>query len=114
MLAMFCSGGRGNLMLTQLTWGKDNTYSFKWDGKRIIVMPSEPTKTEPKEEGKALLSVASRRDEFEDDLKTTKAGLCLVVKGEEQPLQPIHEEVRGLLVEFEDAMKEPKRLHSLI
>lgn len=43
-----------------------------------------------------------------EDLKSETISLCLVVRGEEQPLQPTPEEVQGLLVELDDVMAEPQ------
>lgn len=75
--------------------GKDNTYSFEWDGKWIVVVSNQQAKVALKKE-KAFLYVAFRDDEFAY-LKNAKTYRCLVVKGERQPLQPMLKEVQGVL-----------------
>ena len=93
--------------------GRDNTYTFSWKQKRIVVVPNKTERSSPKKEEKALLAIPVEEDEFVGAMKETKEVMALVVKDQAQKEQVVPIEVRGLLEEFKDVMAEPTRLPPL-
>ena len=90
--------------------GKENSYSFIWNKRRIIILPNKPEGNTSKEEGKTMLTISHTSHEFMEDLKGADLCAALVVKGEEHLTVEIPAKVRGLLAEFQNILGEPHGL----
>ena len=94
--------------------GRTNTYSFMFEGVKIVLMPSKQLaeKVNPVDAGKAtaLLSLA----EFDEELKQSEVGYLLMGK-EVVKCSNIPEEVVPLISEFSDVFPDelPDGLPSL-
>ncbi|XP_038989925.1 uncharacterized protein LOC120113183 [Phoenix dactylifera] len=83
--------------------GRDNTYLFRWQGRKILLVPmkEKPTPKTSQVEGKSFLAVSSAQ--FMAELKGAEEVMVLIVKGTEMPiLQQVPEEFKELLTEFKD------------
>ncbi|XP_038975304.1 uncharacterized protein LOC120106372 [Phoenix dactylifera] len=83
--------------------GRDNTYLFRWQGRKILLLPmkEKPTPKTSQVEGKSFLAVFGAQ--FMAELKGAEEIMVLVVKGSEMPImQQVPEEFKELLTEFQD------------
>jgi hypothetical protein len=90
--------------------GKENSYSFTWNKRKIIILPNQSDHNNSKEEGKNMLTISHTSNEFMEDLKEENLCAALIVKGEVQPEVQILAKVHGLLAEFHDIVGEPQGL----
>jgi hypothetical protein len=88
--------------------GKENSYYFTWNKRKIIILPNQSDHNNSKEEGKNMLTVSHPSNEFMEDLKEEILCAALIVKGEVQPRVEILAKVHGLLAEFQDILGEPQ------
>jgi hypothetical protein len=90
--------------------GKENSYSFTWNKRKIIILPNQSDRNSSKEEGKSMLTISHTSNEFMGDLKEANMCAALVVKGEVQPEVEIPAKVHDLLDEFQSILGEPQGL----
>ena len=90
--------------------GKENSYSFTWNKRKIIILPTQSDHNTSKEEGKSMLTICHTSCEFMEDLKEANMCAALIVKGEAQPAVEIPAKVHGLLAEFQSILGEPQGL----
>jgi hypothetical protein len=90
--------------------GRQNTYSFIWNKRKIVILPNKLDGSTSKVEEKNMLTISHTPSDFVEDLK--KADLCvaLIIKGEEQPIAKIPAEIQDLLSEFQSIFVEPQEL----
>ena len=93
--------------------GKENSYSFTWNKRKIIILPNQSGPSSPKEEGKSMLTISHTSHKFMEDLKEADFCAALIVKGEEQPAAEIPAKVHGLLAEFQSILGEPQDLRPM-
>ena len=90
--------------------GKENSYSFIWNKRKIIILPNKTDGNIAKDEGKRMLTISHTSNEFMEDLKEADLCAALIVKGEEHPTVEIPAKVHGLLAEFHNILGEPQGL----
>jgi len=62
--------------------GKENSYSFTWNKRKIIILPNQSNGNTSREEGKNMLTISHTSNEFMEDLKEANLCAALIVKGE--------------------------------
>jgi hypothetical protein len=90
--------------------GRENTYFFIWNKRKIVILPNKLDGSTSKAEEKNMLTISHTPSDFVEDLK--KADLCaaLIIKGEEHPFAEIRAEIQGLLSQFQSILGEPQEL----
>lgn len=91
--------------------GKENSYSFIWNKRKIIILPNKTEGNTSKDEGKTMLTISHTSHEFMEDLKEADLCAALVVKGEEHLTVEITANVGGLLAKFITYLESHKACH---
>uniref|UniRef100_A0ACD5Y723 Uncharacterized protein n=1 Tax=Avena sativa TaxID=4498 RepID=A0ACD5Y723_AVESA len=65
--------------------GKQNSYSFTWNKRKIIILPNQSNGNTSKEEGKSMLTLSHTSNEFMEDMKEANMCVALIAKGGGQP-----------------------------
>ena len=66
--------------------GKENSYSFIWNKRKIIILRNKTNGNIFKDEGRSMLTITNTSNEFMEHLKEADLSDALIVKGEEQPV----------------------------
>jgi len=90
--------------------GRDNSYSFIWNKRRIIILPKKLDGSTSKVEEKNMLAISQTSRDFVEDVKEANLCAALIIKGEEQSIVEIPAEIQGLLSEFQSILGEPQHL----
>jgi len=93
--------------------GRDNSYSFIWNKRRIIILPKKLDGSTSKVEEKNMLAISQTSRDFVEDVKEANLCAASIIKGEEQPVVEIPAEIQGLLSEFQSILGEPQHLPSM-
>lgn len=89
--------------------GRDNTYSFIWNKRKIIVLPNKINGSTSKVE-KNMLTISNTSSEFIEDLKEANFCAALIVKCKKHSTTEAPTEIQGLLSEFQGILGEPQHL----
>jgi len=88
--------------------GRDNTYSFNWDARKVVMVPSnQKVSVKPKVQQPLFLTVASSEADFVTDFKESKQIYAMVVKSlvlEDKSMAAVAvpKKIQPLLEEFEE------------
>jgi len=76
--------------------GKENSYPFTWNKRKIIILPNQPNGSASNEEGKRMLTISHTSNEFMENMKEANICVALTVKSEEQPAVQISAKAANL------------------
>ncbi|KAH7849033.1 hypothetical protein Vadar_012006 [Vaccinium darrowii] len=88
--------------------GRDNTYSFNWEARKVVMVPSnQKVSVKPKVQQPSFLTVASSEADFVTDFKESKQIYAMVVKSlvlEDKTMAAVAvpKKIQPLLEEFEE------------
>ena len=82
--------------------GKDNTYSFWWHDKKIVLMPSNGDEIPNASQVEGMSFLALTEEEFVKHVKEANGCTALMVKGAVEKHSSIPQKLEPLLAEFAD------------